>query len=188
MIKRDVHHTPAGAQTEAVVLGGGCFWCLEAAYQMVRGVTKVVPGYAGGHTTDPDYWKVARKDTGHAEVVRVEFDPAVISFAIILDIFWSIHNPTTPNQQGHDIGPEYRSMILYGSDAQRDTVQKSQAEAQKAWDDPIVTEVKPLDHFYEAEEEHHNYFKKNPNQAYCQIIINPKLAKLRAKFADRLSV
>ncbi|HEY6736901.1 MAG TPA: peptide-methionine (S)-S-oxide reductase MsrA [Candidatus Saccharimonadia bacterium] len=174
------------AQSESIVLGGGCFWCLEAAYQMVRGITNVVPGYAGGHTTDPDYWKVASKTTGHAEVVRLEFDPAIISFADILHIFWAIHDPTTPDRQGNDVGPEYRSLILYGSDAQRAAAEASRAEAQALWPDPIVTEIKPLEHFYEAEEEHHNYFKKHPNQAYCQVVINPKLAKLRAKFADRL--
>jgi peptide-methionine (S)-S-oxide reductase len=174
------------AQSEAIVLGGGCFWCLEAAYQMVAGVTDVVPGYAGGHTKNPDYWSVAGKTTGHAEVVRVTFDPQIIPLEGILEIFWGIHDPTTKDRQGHDVGPEYRSIILYGSGAQKATAEASLQAAQALWENPIVTEVKPLDIFYEAEPEHHNYFQKNPNLAYCQIVINPKIAKLRAHFASRL--
>lgn len=177
--------TPSAAQSETAVLGGGCFWCLEASYQLVRGVTRVVPGYAGGHTSNPNYWKVARKDTGHAEVVKIEFDPVTITYAQILEIFWVIHDPTTPDRQGHDIGPEYRSLILTGSDDQRQVAETSRDAAQATWEHPIVTEIKPLEHFYEAEPEHHNYFRKNPNLAYCQVVINPKLAKLRSKFSQR---
>jgi peptide-methionine (S)-S-oxide reductase len=179
-------NSTSSAQSETAVLGGGCFWCLEAAYQMVAGVTEVAPGYAGGHTKNPDFWSVAGKTTGHAEVVRITFDPSVITFADILDIFWIIHDPTTKDRQGHDIGPEYRSIILYGSPQQQRTAEASRTKAQEHWPNPIVTEIKPLEVFYEAEEEHHNYFKKNPDQAYCQIVINPKLAKLRAAFAHRL--
>ena len=182
MTKRDDDHIGAPAQTESIVLGGGCFWCLEAAYQLIKGVTSVLPGYAGGHLPNPTYEQVAGQTTGHAEVVRVEFDPGVTSLAGILDVFWTIHNPTTLNRQGADIGPEYRSIILYGSEAQRRTAEASRTAAQANWDDPIVTEVKPLERFYEAEPEHRDYYRKRPNQAYCQIVINPKLAKLRAKF------
>lgn len=177
----------APAQSEAIVLGGGCFWCVEAAFQLVKGVTRVTPGYAGGHTKNPTYWEVARQTTGHAEVVRVEFDPAIVSLADILSVFWTIHDPTTPNRQGYDIGPEYRSVILYTAPAQELVIRASVADAQKLVPEPIVTEIKPLEVFYEAEPEHHNYFKKNPSQAYCQIIVNPKLAKLRAHHAALLN-
>lgn len=172
--------------SEAIVLGGGCFWCLEAAYQMVRGITVVVPGYAGGHTKNPTYLEVAGKTTGHAEVVRVAFDPGVISLSDVLDMFWTIHDPTTPDRQGHDVGPEYRSIVLYSGDDQLQEAQAGRDRAQAWWPNAIVTQIVPLEHFYEAEEEHHNYFRKHPNQAYCQIVINPKLAKLRAKFASQL--
>jgi peptide-methionine (S)-S-oxide reductase len=171
---------------ETIVLGGGCFWCLEATYQLVRGIESVVPGYAGGSSKNPNYWSVHDGDADHAEVVKIEFDEDFISLSEILDIFWIIHDPTTKDRQGHDIGPEYRSIILYNSDKQRDVIDNSLQIAQKFWDDPIVTEVKELDQFYEAEAEHHNYFQNHPEQAYCQIVINPKLQKLRQKFADRL--
>lgn len=176
---------PESSQQTAV-LGGGCFWCLEAAYQQVGGVTDVTPGYAGGHVPMPTYERVHGGDTGHAEVVQVTFDLDTISYADILDIFWGIHNPTTPNRQGNDVGPEYRSMILYSSPEQAEIAEKSRQHAQTLWPDLIVTEIKPLDHFYPAEEYHHNYFQRNPSQAYCQIVINPKLQHLREKFASRL--
>lgn len=172
--------------TESIVLGGGCFWCLEATYQLVTGVKKVVPGYAGGSTDNPTYYQVATGNTGHAEVVRVTFDTEVIPFKDILDIFWIIHDPTTLNRQGHDIGTEYRSIILYEHSAQEKIIQQSISNASKLWKDPIVTEVQKLTNFYEAEAEHHNYFKNHPDQAYCQIVINPKLAKLRAHFGQWL--
>lgn len=173
-------------QTEQAVLGGGCFWCLEASYQLVKGVTKVVPGYAGGSTKDPSYMDVQSQSTGHAEVVQITFDVDVISYQDILDIFWAIHDPTTPNQQGNDIGEEYRSIILYANDQQKSTAESSKAETQKLWDKPIVTQIKPLQAFYEAEKEHHNYYQRHPERAYCQIVINPKLAKLQSKFATKL--
>ena len=173
-------------QTESIVLGGGCFWCLEASYQLVAGVTSVVPGYAGGHTKNPDFWSVASKTTGHAEVVRVEFDPNIRTLDDILDIFWVIHDPTQKDGQGYDVGPEYRSIILTGSSEQLHVAEGSKAAAQKYWDKPIVTEIKPLEHFYEAEPEHHNYYQRYPNQAYCQVIVSPKLAKLRAKLSQYL--
>lgn len=172
--------------TTSVVLGGGCFWCLEAAYQQIKGITKVVPGYAGGTKENPTYYDLHDNGTGHAEVVRIDFDPKVISFDKILDIFWAIHDPTTKDRQGNDVGPQYRSIILYQGDEQKQIAKTSIQKAQKLWSNPVVTELKPLDTFYEAEAEHHNYFEKHPNQAYCQIVINPKLKKLQQKFAELL--
>jgi methionine-S-sulfoxide reductase len=178
---------PTDAQsTDSIVLGGGCFWCLEAAYQEVAGVTKVVSGYAGGETENPTYERVASATTGHAEVVKVDFDTSKISLEHILEIFWALHDPTTLNRQNHDVGPEYRSIILFNSPTQQKVVEASRDDAQKLLTDPIVTEIKPLEVFHQAEDYHQNYFRNNPDQAYCQIVINPKLKKLRATFADRL--
>ena len=167
---------------ETAVLGGGCFWCLEASFQLINGVEKIVPGYSGGSTKDPSYYKLA----DHAEVVQITFDPKVISFEDLLDVFWAIHDPTTPNRQGNDEGTQYRSIILYANESQKQTAEASIAEVQKIWKDSVVTELKPLDVFYEAEAEHHNYFVRHPQAAYCQVVINPKLEKLRAKFATKL--
>ena len=173
---------------ESIVLGGGCFWCLEALYQRVKGVVSVTNGYAGGETKDPTYDNVCSGQTGHAEVVNVEFDPEQISLETILSIFWASHNPTTLNQQGADIGTEYRSIILYNSAAQLSAIQESQAKVgQPLWKDKIVTELKPLEAFWPAEDYHQNYFNSHPEQAYCQIVINPKLSKLKQKFANILS-
>lgn len=174
------------AKTESIVLGGGCFWCTEAAYQMIRGVTKVTSGYAGGTVPEPTYEAVSSGKTGHTEVVRVEFDPNEISLADILDIFWAIHDPTMPNRQGNDVGTQYRSAIYYENPDQKTVIDESVAAVAKLWDRPIVTEVAPLAKFYPAEEYHQNFFRKNPSQGYCQIVINPKLEKLRQKFAGRL--
>lgn len=168
------------------VLGGGCFWCLEASYQLIEGVEKVIPGYSGGTSKSPSYYDVQSGATGHAEVVRVEFDPKKLSYEDVLDIFWAIHDPTTPNRQGNDIGSEYRSIILYANNEQKSIAEASKSRAQKLWENPIVTEIKPLETFYDAEPEHHNYFKNHPDQAYCQVVINPKLDKLRAKFSSKL--
>ena len=173
-------------QIESMVLGGGCFWCLEASYQLINGVKRVLPGYAGGHTTNPSYYDVAGGHTGHAEVVRVEFDTSRISLNDILDVFWAIHDPTTPRRQGDDVGPEYRSILLYSNEDQKQTVQTSLEAIRSLWPDPIVTEVKKLDIFYEAEPEHHNFFQQHPEMAYCQVVINPKLQKLRKKYANLL--
>lgn len=172
--------------SETIVLGGGCFWCLEAAYQLIDGVEKVIPGYAGGTTDNPTYEDVVSHSTGHAEVVEVTFDTSKLSLKDVLEIFWTIHDPTTLNRQGNDVGEQYRSIILYKTVEQKASAEKSIVAAQKLWDDPIVTEVTPLKKFYEAEPEHHNYFVNHPEAAYCQVIINPKLAKLRAKFASRI--
>lgn len=167
-------------------LGGGCFWCTEASFQLIEGVTDVKPGYAGGQTDSPTYYDLQSTDTGHAEVVQLTFDEKVISYKDILDIFWTIHDPTTVDRQGNDIGPQYRSIILYHNETQDQEAIESIVEAQKLWKDLIVTEVKPFLVFYEAEPEHHDYFKKHPDQAYCQVVINPKLEKLQQKFASRL--
>lgn len=172
--------------TESIVLAGGCFWCTEASYQLIEGVISALPGYAGGSAAEADYDTVAEGRTAHAECVKVVFDPNVISLADILDIFWAIHDPTTPDRQGNDVGSQYRSAIFYANETQHEVVQQSVAAAQKLWDDPIVTEVAPLEAFYPAEDYHHNYFLSHPEQAYCQIVINPKLAKLRQKFAERI--
>ncbi len=178
--------TNAPTPTESIVLGGGCFWCIDAVYRRVEGVTRVVSGYAGGDTEDPDYWQVASKKSGHAEVVQVTFDPKVISLADLLEIFWITHDPTSKDRQMYDTGPEYRSIILYTGDEQRKIVEKSLPEAQKLFDKPIVTEVKPLEKFYEAEPEHQDFYNSGRRPDYCNVIIDPKLAKLRSKFASRL--
>lgn len=171
---------------ESIVLGGGCFWCLDAGYRLISGVNNVIPGYADGKTFNPSYNDVSTGNTGHAEVVKVEFDNSKITLNDILDIFWAIHNPTTRNRQGNDIGSQYRSIILWTDKSQLSTINDSVARVSLLWNDPITTEVKELRTFYSAEEEHQNYFQKHPDRAYCQVIINPKLAKLKMKFADRL--
>jgi GMP synthase (glutamine-hydrolysing) len=164
--------------TESIVLGGGCFWCLEAAYQLIEGVSNVTSGYAGGHVPNPTYMRVASKTTGHAEVVQIEFNPNTITVKDLLDIFWVIHDPTTPDRQGYDQGPEYRSIILYNSDEQKRIAEISRAEAQKVWENPIVTEISPLVEFYKAEPEHQNFYRSGKRPDYCEVIINPKLAKV----------
>jgi peptide-methionine (S)-S-oxide reductase len=173
---------------EAAILGGGCFWCLEAAYQEVEGVLEVQSGYAGGHVSDPTYKQVCTGTTGHAEVVRVVFDPRVVTYREILEIFFAIHDPTTPDRQGADVGPQYRSIILTADEEQdrvaRETIQALDGEG--PWDDPVVTEVAPLETFYPAEAVHDDYYRRNPRQPYCQVVISPKLAKFRRRFAHKL--
>lgn len=171
----------------SIVLGGGCFWCLEASYQLVKGVTHVTNGYAGGQTENPNYETVCSGQTGHAEVVKVEFDDSIISLEEIIQIFWVIHDPTTLNQQGNDAGTQYRSVVFYSDDAQKLTAQKSIDAVASLWPEPIVTELTPLTHFYEAETSHQDYFRQHPEQAYCQVVINPKLTKLRKELADKLA-
>ena len=171
---------------ETATLGGGCFWCLEAAYQEIEGVIQVVSGYAGGVVADPSYETVLGGQTGHAEVVQVHFDTATISYSDVLDVFWAIHNPTTLNQQGNDIGTQYRSIILYDGDTQKNASQVSRDKIANLWDNEVITEIKPLEAFYPAEDYHQNYFRTNPQRAYCQAVINPKLAHLRQVFAGRL--
>ena len=174
--------------TAKATLGGGCFWCLEAVYQEVDGVTSVVSGYAGGDVPNPSYRQVCSGTTGHAEVVQLTYDPEVVSYRALLEIFFTIHNPTTKDRQGADVGPQYRSIVLYHDDEQR-AVAESVIEALErdgVFSDPIVTEVEPLDTFFVAEEEHHNYYRDNPSQPYCQSVISPKVTKLRQKHADKL--
>lgn len=168
--------------THSAVFGGGCFWCTEAAFQRLKGVSRVTPGYAGGRAANPSYQQVTTGRTGHAEVVRVAYDPDMISYKDLLKVFFAIHDPTTLNRQGNDIGPQYRSIILFSDDEQRQEAEKFIAEINPDFDNRIVTEVKPLEAFYEAEEYHHNYFDRNPYAGYCQVIISPKVAKLRKEF------
>lgn len=172
--------------SEVITLGGGCFWCLEAIYQDVIGVEKVVSGYSGGHVPNPTYEQVCGKRTGHAEVVQVSFDPDLISRDDILDIFWRIHDPTTPNRQGNDVGPQYRSIILYHNEAQKKAAERTQAAASDLYPNPIVTEIVPFEVFYEAEDYHQNYFKDNRMQPYCMMVIDPKVRKFRKSFQDKL--
>lgn len=171
---------------ETIVLGGGCFWCTEAAFSLIKGVDSVVPGYAGGETKDPSYEAVCTGTTGHAEVVKLEFDTTILTLHDVLDVFWAVHNPTTLNQQGNDYGTQYRSTILYTDSSQLGTIKDSLKKVQKLWDEPVVTEVKKLETFYPAEEKHHRFFERNPEYAYCQVVINPKLQKLREKFSKKL--
>jgi peptide-methionine (S)-S-oxide reductase len=173
--------------TATATLGGGCFWCLEAVYQEVDGVTRIVSGYAGGHVPNPTYEQVCGKQTGHAEVVQVTFDPAKLPYRQVLETFFAIHDPTTPNRQGNDVGPQYRSVIFYHDDAQRATASAIIAEltAEHAFDAPIVTEVLPLPAFYPAEDYHQNYYRQHTSQPYCTFVISPKLAKFRKGLAGR---
>ena len=169
-------------------LAGGCFWCLEAVFNELRGVESVVSGYAGGHDPDPTYETVCSGTTGHAEVVQIAFDPDMVSFRELLEVFFTIHDPTTLNRQGNDVGTQYRSAIYYHDEEQRLTADEVIEEMTVAelWDDPIVTEVTALDNFYEAEEYHQQYFKKNPFQPYCFVVVRPKVSKFRKKFVSKL--
>jgi methionine-S-sulfoxide reductase len=175
--------------TEQVTLGGGCFWCVEAIFQRVEGVLKVESGYSGGTAGTANYRAVCSGATGHAEVVQITFDPALISFEEILEIFWSTHDPTTPNRQGNDVGPQYRSVIFYHTEEQRKTAERSVEQvASGLWDNPIVTEIAPFEAFFPAEAEHQNYYNnvggRNP---YCSFVITPKVAKFRKQFAHKLA-
>ena len=164
---------------EKATLGGGCFWCLEAVYENVKGVKDVVSGYAGGHTEHPDYRSVCTGTTGHAEVVQITYDPDVVSYEDLLEIFWTIHDPTTLNRQGADVGTQYRSVIFYHDEAQKKIAEQSKAKAQKRFDAPIVTEIVPLTRFWPAEAYHQDYFRKNPHQGYCQAVVAPKVEKFK---------
>lgn len=182
---------PVGSQTnhmnsstnhlEVATLGGGCFWCTEAIFQMLPGVKSVASGYAGGATANPTYKQVCSGDTGHAEVIQITYDPKVVSYEKVLETFWEAHDPTTLNRQGGDSGTQYRSIILYSSEAQKAAAEKSKAEAQKHFSRPIVTEIVALKHFYPAEDYHQDYYRSNPNQPYCRAIIRPKVEKFEKK-------
>lgn len=176
------------ATQETATLGGGCFWCLEAVFKDLRGVSWVMSGYAGGHVANPSYKAVCNGRTGHAEVVQVKFDSAELSYADLLRVFFTIHDPTTVDRQGNDVGPQYRSIILTQSDAQAEIARQVMAEIAAAgiWGHPLVTQIEPLTEFYEAEPEHHDYFARNPWSGYCQVVVAPKVAKFRKAFAERL--
>lgn len=175
-------------QTETATLGGGCFWCLEAAYLLLKGVKRVTSGYAGGRVENPTYQAVCSGTTGHAEVVQIEFDPEVITYRDLLQVFFTIHDPTTLNRQGADVGTQYRSVIYYHTPIQEATARDVIQEMTTAglWANPIVTELAPVPTFYPAEDYHQDYFANNPYQPYCQVVVAPKVAKVRKEFLDRL--
>ena len=174
--------------SESAVFGGGCFWCLEAVFSQLKGILKVESGYSGGSKPDPTYREVCDGDTGHAEVVRIEYDPELISYELLLSIFFAAHDPTTFNRQGNDVGTQYRSVIFYNSKEQEQAAIKviKDIEESKIYPGPVVTELKPLESFYKAEDYHQEYYFSNPYQPYCQAIISPKVAKFRDKFSDYL--
>lgn len=171
-------------KTETAVFGGGCFWCTEAIYKQIKGVNSVKPGYAGGHTESPTYYQVCSGTTGHAEVIQVEYYPEIIRYEDLLEIFWQAHDPTTKNRQGNDIGTQYRSIIFYTNDKQRKLAESSLKREGESGDfrKPIVTEIKPLEAFIEAEDYHHDYFANNPNQPYCRAVISPKVRHFFEKY------
>jgi peptide-methionine (S)-S-oxide reductase len=174
---------------ETATLGGGCFWCADTIFRELQGVEKLESGYAGGRTANPTYRDVCSGMTGHAEVVQVTFDPSVLSFRDLLRVFFTVHDPTTADRQGADIGTQYRSIILYHSDEQRETAKQviDELNREKVWDDPIVTQLVPFTTFYSAEKYHQDYYSQNPNQPYCQVVIAPKVAKFRKAYLDRLA-
>ncbi|MDZ7718545.1 MAG: peptide-methionine (S)-S-oxide reductase MsrA [Balneolaceae bacterium] len=179
----------AANDTETAVFGAGCFWCVEAIYERVSGVKSVESGYAGGHVEDPTYRQVTSGTTGHAEVARLEFDPEVITYKELLEVFWHTHNPTTKNRQGADVGPQYRSVIFYMDEEQKQIAEESlkKTDASDLWKDPIVTEIEPLSNYSVAENYHQNYYENNPNAGYCSIVIAPKIAKFKKDFPHLLS-
>jgi peptide-methionine (S)-S-oxide reductase len=179
---------PPPAGTETATFGSGCFWCTEAVFQQLKGVESVVSGYSGGTVPNPTYEQVCGKKTGHAEVVQITYDPAVVSFPELLEVFWRSHDPTTKDRQGNDVGPQYRSVVFYHSDRQREWAEeyKRKIDAAGVFPAPVVTEIAPFSAFYPAEDYHQNYFADNPRQRYCQFVIRPKVDKLRAVFGDKL--
>jgi peptide-methionine (S)-S-oxide reductase len=175
----------APLRADSIVVGGGCFWCMDAAYKLLPGVTHITCGYAGGTVSDPSYEQVCTETTGHAEVVKVDFDPAKVSLQKVLEYFWESHDPTQVGGQGNDMGESYRSTILYADPAQRAAAEATRAEAQKDHSSPIVTEIVPLKKFWPAEDYHQDYFEKHPDQAYCAVVIRPKVAKLKHLLESR---
>lgn len=173
---------------EQATFGAGCFWCVEAVYEIVEGVERVESGYSGGHVENPSYKEVTSGQTGHAEVARLHFDPEVISYEELLEVLWHTHNPTTLNRQGNDIGPQYRSVIFYHNDEQKEIAERSlkRTDESDLWEDPIVTKIEPLENYYVAENYHQNYFENNPNAGYCSIVIAPKIAKFKKEFSHLL--
>ncbi len=184
--KTDILDIPEG--NELVTLGAGCFWCVEAIFENLKGVQGVLPGFSGGHVADPSYQEVVTGTTGHAEVIQFAYDPKVISFTEILEIFWSTHNPTTLNRQGADVGAQYRSAIFYHSEEQKETAQqmKDQLNQSDAFSDPIVTEITPFANFYPAEDYHKQYYESNKQAPYCQMVIRPKVEKFKKYFTEKL--
>jgi peptide-methionine (S)-S-oxide reductase len=174
---------------ELATFGGGCFWCTEAVFEQIRGVHDVVSGYAGGHVPNPTYGQVCGKQTGHAEVVQISFDPREITYRELLEIFFTTHDPTTRDRQGADVGPQYRSIILHHSDDQKRVAEEvlHEMEQRGLWSGPIVTEIAPLKTFYLAESEHQDFYRRNPDQGYCRVVIAPKVAKLRSQYLDKLA-
>lgn len=180
--------TMSSTNVEEATFGAGCFWCVEAVFEEVKGVKSVVAGYAGGEIPNPTYRQVSSGQTGHAEVTRITFDPSVISYEQLLEVFWHTHNPTTKNRQGADVGPQYRSVIFYHNDKQKEVAEKSLQKTDKSdlWEDPIVTEIEALTNYSVAENYHQNYYENNPNAGYCQVVIAPKLKKFRKDFSHLL--
>jgi peptide-methionine (S)-S-oxide reductase len=178
----------AGNRKELATLGGGCFWCLEPIFRALAGVKEVVVGYSGGTVANPSYEEVCTGTTGHAEVVQIAFDPEVISYEEILEVFFSIHDPTTPNRQGADVGSQYRSIILYHNEGQKAVAEKfvQDLNSKKVWEAPVVTEIVPFRVFFRAEGYHQGYFEANPQQPYCRVVVSPKVDKFRKTFAPRL--
>lgn len=188
-MKQEGYRVSASNENESIAtLAGGCFWCLEAVFERVAGVDRVESGYTGGHVVNPTYQQVGTGATGHAEAVQVVFDPAVITFREILEIFFAMHDPTTLNRQGADVGPQYRSAIFYHDERQRTTSEAviQELDAEEVWKNPIVTEVTPFTAFYRAEDYHQEYYRRNSGQPYCQVVIAPKVAKLRQRYLARL--
>lgn len=186
-MRQEQHQAISGGQ-QVATLGGGCFWCLEAVFEQLKGVEKVESGYSGGTVVNPSYQQVCTGTTGHAEVVQITFDPQTITFKELLEVFFTIHDPTTLNRQGADVGPQYRSVIFYHDEGQKAIAEQVIREitAARIWDAPIVTEVTPFTAFYKAEEYHQEYFRKNPNQPYCRVVIAPKVAKFRQRYLAKL--
>lgn len=185
---QNTDNTMDANKTEEATFGAGCFWCVEAIFEEVRGVKSVVAGYAGGEISNPTYRQVSSGRTGHAEVTRITYDPSVVSYEQLLEVFWHTHNPTTKNRQGADVGPQYRSVIFYHNDEQKQIAEQSLKKTDESdlWEDPIVTEIEPLSNYSKAENYHQNYYENNPNAGYCTVVIAPKLKKFRKDFSHLL--
>lgn len=186
MQEKNIHST--NTELQEATFGAGCFWCVEAIFEEVKGVKSVVAGYAGGQEKNPTYRQVSSGTTGHAEVTRVDYDPSVVSYKQLLEVFWHTHNPTTKNRQGADVGPQYRSVIFYHNDEQKKIAEESleRTDQSDLWEDPIVTEIEPITNYSKAENYHQNYYENNPNAGYCTVVIAPKLKKFRKEFSHML--
>lgn len=180
--------TISNVKTDTATFGAGCFWCVEAVFQRLDGVLKVTSGYSGGHIENPTYEEVCSKTSGHVEVARIIYDPSKVSFDELLEVFWQTHDPTTPNQQGADVGPQYRSVVFYHNEEQKQKAEqyKKELNASGAWDKPVITDIEPLKNFYAAENYHQNYYNDNPDQMYCRYVIRPKVEKFEKVFKNKL--